>query len=107
MARKCPHCGKELVENPNRPESLLCTNCNKNFKKDKSPKKEKPKKKKGGSALIIIIIVLLLLAIAAISIFFFIKNKEAQSKIEITIPAELIDEQTQAQMAQSKAKSIS
>ena len=32
MARKCPNCGKELIQNPNNANYLLCTNCNKNFK---------------------------------------------------------------------------
>lgn len=35
MARKCPHCGKELIQHPNRPESLYCASCNKSYKKYK------------------------------------------------------------------------
>lgn len=33
MARKCPHCGNELIENPANENYLLCTNCDKNYKK--------------------------------------------------------------------------
>lgn len=32
MARKCPNCGKELIQNPNNANYLLCASCNKNFK---------------------------------------------------------------------------
>ena len=32
MARKCPTCGGELIQNPKNPAYLLCTNCNKNYK---------------------------------------------------------------------------
>jgi len=30
--KKCPHCKKELVKNPQNPNLWLCTKCNKNFK---------------------------------------------------------------------------
>lgn len=33
MARKCPHCGNELIDNPSNSNYLLCTNCDKNYKK--------------------------------------------------------------------------
>ena len=89
MARKCPHCGKELIDNPTNENYLLCSNCNKNFKKDKSSKKTKSKEKKGGKFPIVIFLIVLLLVAAAVSIFFFIKYKDANSKIELTIPSGL------------------
>lgn len=102
MARKCPNCGKELVQNPNNPEYLLCEKCNKNYKKDKSSKKTKSKKKKGGKIFIIVFLVVLLLAAASVSIFFFIKYKDGQKEITLTIPAEFIDEQTQERMKEQE-----
>lgn len=61
MARKCPHCGKELIENPANENYLLCTNCDKNYKKPNSggnsanSGNSSKAKKKGGISILLLI----------------------------------------------------
>jgi len=45
MARKCPTCGGELIQNPKNPAYLLCTNCNKNYKTPSNNGSSNSKKK--------------------------------------------------------------
>lgn len=57
MARKCPHCGNELIENPANENYLLCMNCNKNYKKPgggNSGSSKKSKKNSGFNILLLI-----------------------------------------------------
>lgn len=108
MAKKCPSCGKELIQNPKNPSYLLCTDCKKNYKAPEgnapqtsnvTGKTSKKKKKDGGTGKIVVaILVLILLAVAISAALFLLKGKGGQEEVNITIPPDFINSETQVNM---------
>ncbi len=101
MAVKCPKCGGELVQAT--PEIAKCKKCGAAFKRKGTVEPTggaknngKRKKKDGGAGKIVaVILVLILLAIAIVAALFLLKEKGGQEEVNITIPADFINGETQ------------
>lgn len=101
MAVKCPKCGGELVQST--PEIAKCKECGVTFKRKASVEPTgdvknsgKRKKKSGGAGKIVVaILVLILLTVAIVAALFLFKEKGGQEEVNITIPADFINSETQ------------